>query len=207
MSDVLILGRVATPRFVGRPWQRTKSMAGKRRTLTELEATAINPTVIRTLRDASRRLTDQGVRHLTIGALAVGVHGWPRATSDVDLLVAPEAWNTAADGTQTARVSLVDNIGGVDVDYLPIDVAGDFLLASFAAPLVIEDVPIAPMEVVILTKLLRLAMRDQADVVELVKAGVVDVDVVRSYLDTNAPMLTSRFDALVAQAQRELGSP
>jgi hypothetical protein len=67
-----------------------------------------------------------------------------------------------------------------------------------------EDVPIAPMEVVIITKLLRLAMRDQADVVELVKAGVVDLDAVRAYLETNAPMLTSRFDALVEQARREL---
>ncbi|HEY2369937.1 MAG TPA: hypothetical protein VGH87_26235 [Polyangiaceae bacterium] len=194
MSDVLILERVATPRFVGRPWTRAKMIAGRRRNLTELEATAINPAVIAALREASRRLTAQGVRHLVIGALAVGAHGWPRATRDVDLLVAPEAWDT-----------LVDSIGGVDIDYLPVDVAGDFLLASFAAPFVSEDVPIAPMEVVIITKLLRLAMRDQADVVELVKAGVVDLDAVRAYLDTNAPMLTSRFDALVEQARRELG--
>jgi hypothetical protein len=194
LSDVLILERVATPRFVGRPWTRAKMIAGRRRNLTELEATAINPAVIAALREASRRLTAQGVRHLVIGALAVGAHGWPRATRDVDLLVAPEAWDT-----------LVDSIGGVDIDYLPVDVAGDFLLASFAAPFVSEDVPIAPMEVVIITKLLRLAMRDQADVVELVKAGVVDLDAVRAYLDTNAPMLTSRFDALVEQARRELG--
>jgi hypothetical protein len=194
LSDVLILERVATPRFVGRPWTRAKMIAGRRRNLTELEATAINPAVIAALREASRRLTAQGVRHLVIGALAVGAHGWPRATRDVDLLVAPEAWDT-----------LVDSIGGVDIDYLPVDVAGDFLLASFAAPFVSEDVPIAPMEVVIITKLLRLAMRDQADVVELVKAGVVDLDAVRAYLETNAPMLTSRFDALVEQARRELG--
>jgi hypothetical protein len=205
LSDVLILERVATPRFVGRPWTRAKMIAGRRRNLTELEATAINPAVIAALREASRRLTAQGVRHLVIGALAVGAHGWPRATRDVDLLVAPEAWDTAADGSQTPRVTLVDSIGGVDIDYLPVDVAGDFLLASFAAPFVSEDVPIAPMEVVIITKLLRLAMRDQADVVELVKAGVVDLDAVRAYLDTNAPMLTSRFDALVEQARRELG--
>lgn len=204
---MLILERVATPRFVGRPWSRAKSFMGKTRSLTELESTAINPIVISALREASRRLAAANVRHLAIGALAVGVHGWPRATRDVDLLLAPEAWDTAADGSQTPRVALPDNIGGVDVDYLPVDIAGDFLLAAFDAPFVSEAVPIAPMEVVVLTKLLRLAMRDQADVVELVKAGVVDVVAVRGYLDANAPMLTSRFDALVAQAQRELGSP
>ncbi|HEY2365890.1 MAG TPA: hypothetical protein VGH87_05860 [Polyangiaceae bacterium] len=163
--------------------------------------------MIAALREASRQLAARGVRHLAIGALAVGVHGWPRATSDVDLLVAPEAWTTTPDGAQTPRVPLPETVGGVDVDYLPIDVAGDFLLPSFDAPLVTEHVPIAPLEVVILTKLIRLAMRDQADVVELVKAGVVDVAAVRAYLDTNAPMLTSRFDALALQAKRELSTP
>ncbi len=204
---MLILERVATPRFVGRPWTRAKMVAGKSRSLSELEATAIHPAVISALRESSRQLTAKGVRHLAIGALAVGVYGWPRATSDVDLLLGPEAWDTAPDGSQTPRVPLPDKIGGVDVDYLPVDVAGDFLLAAFDAPFVSEDVPIAPMEVVIITKLLRLVMRDQADVVELVKAGVVDVDVVRAYLETNAPMLTSRFDALVQQARRELSEP
>jgi len=204
LNDVLILERAVTPRFVGRPLQRSKGGMGKSHSLSELEATAINPTVIGALREASRRLTAQGVRHVVIGALAVGVHGWPRATRDVDLLLGPEAWNTAADGTQTPAVILADSIGGVDIDYLPIDVAGDFLMDAFAGALVTEDVPIAPMEVVVLTKLIRLAMRDQADIVELVKAGVVDEVRVRNYLDLNAPMLTSRFDALVAQAKREL---
>lgn len=173
------------------------------RTLTELETTAVNPRVIAALREASRMLRDAGVRHAAIGALAVGVHGWPRATADVDLLVAPEAWDTAPDGTQTPRVPLPEAFAGVSVDYLPIDVAGDFLLAAFDHALVTEDVPIAPIEVVILTKL-RLAMRDQADVVELLKTGLVDAGVVRAYLDAHAPMLTTRFDALCAQAKAEL---
>ena len=158
---------------------------------------AVNPVVVGALRDASKNLALQSVRHLVVGALAVGVHGWPRATADVDLLL---------DGSQTPRVELPESFGGVAVDYVPVDVAGDFLLDAFDHPLLCEDVPIARVEVVIITKLIRLAMRDQADVVELVKSGLVDVPCVRAYVDAHAPMLTSRFDALSEQAKRE-GSP
>lgn len=175
----------------------------KRRSLTELESSAVNPRVIAALREVSRRMTGVGVRHVTIGALAVGVHGWPRATSDVDLLLAPEAWDTRPDGSQTPRVSLPEAVNGVAIDYLPIDVAGEFLLEAFERALVSEGVPVAPIEVVIVTKLIRLVMRDQADIVELVKSGLVDQDAVRGYLDQHAPMLTSRFSALCEQAERE----
>lgn len=65
-------------------------------------------------------------------------------------------------------------------------------------------VPIAPVEVVIVTKLIRFAMRDMADIVELVKAGVDEASV-RAYLDEHTPMLTSPFDRLCEQAKREVG--
>lgn len=177
----------------------------RRRSLSELEATAVNPRVIAALREASRRLSAAGIRHATIGALGVGVHGWPRATSDVDLLLAPEAWEPHPDGSQTPRVELPESIEGVGIDYLPIDVAGEFLLAAFDNALVSEGVPVAPLEVVIVTKLIRLVMRDQADIVELVKSGLVDEPAICRYLDQNTPMLTSRFRALAEQAARELG--
>lgn len=175
----------------------------KRQSLSELEAGAVNPRVVAALREVSRRLTAAGIRHATIGALAVGVFGWPRATADVDLLLGPEAWERSADGSATLRVPLPEVIDGVAVDYLPIEVAGDFLLEAFSAAWITEGVPVAPLEVVVLTKLIRLAMRDQADVVELVKSGLVDVASVETYLDTHAPMLTGRFRALVEQAARE----
>lgn len=59
------------------------------------------------------------------------------------------------------------------------------------------------MEVVILTKLIRLATRDQADIVELVKTGLTDVARTQRYLAEHAPMLTGRFGALVEQAAAE----
>lgn len=173
-------------------------------TLSELSDGPLNANVVVALRNASRGLTEQGVRHLVVGAVAVAVHGWPRATRDVDLLVAPEAWTADRDGSLTARVALPSEIEGVAIDYLPIAVAGDFLLEAFGRAYCTEGVPIAPIEVVILTKLLRMAMRDQADTVELVKTGLFDPALVMTYLDTHTPMLCSRFQALVAQAHKEL---
>src|SRR5438094_2308746 len=153
---VLILEPAKTPRFVGRTWNGARPVEAHVRTLAELETTAVHPRVVGALREVSRRLTALGIRHVTIGALAVGVHGWPRATSDVDLLVGPEAWHAAPDGTQTPRVPLPESIDGVGIDYLPIDVAGDFLLAAFDDALVSDSVPIAPIEAVVVTTLIRL---------------------------------------------------
>jgi hypothetical protein len=46
-------------------------------------------------------------------------------------------------------------------------------------------------------------MRDQADIVEMVKAGLFDRDAVARYLADHTPMLLSRWEALVAQADAE----
>jgi hypothetical protein len=183
--------------------------------LSELEQEALHRRVATTLRQISQRLAANKVRHGVLGAIAVGIHGWPRATSDVDLLLAPEAWYASSDGTLVPAVELPEELNGVRIDYLPISVAGDFLLESFDRVHLTEGVPIAPIEVVVLTKLFgdgapnsmrqrRLAMRDQADIVELLKAGLFDAEQVKAYVGLHAPMLSPRFEALREQAQREL---
>jgi hypothetical protein len=200
---VLILQPVETPQFVGRPI-KMKPPVPKQLALSELEERAVHPRVLGVLREISRRLSAEGIRHGVLGAIGVGVYGWPRATSDVDLLLAPEAWLEGRDGTLTPRVELPEQIDGVAIDYLPISVAGDFLLESFDRVFVTDGVPIAPVEIVILTQLVRLVMREQADIVELLKAAGFDADSVERYLELHAPMLTPRFRQLREQAQLEL---
>jgi len=51
---------------------------------------------------------------------------------------------------------------------------------------------------------IRLAMRDQADIVEIVKAQMIDRDAVRAFLVEYTEMLVGRWDALVTQAEAEL---
>jgi hypothetical protein len=46
-------------------------------------------------KDMSQVLLDQGVKFLLVGAYAMGVHGYPRATGDIDIWVEPSPENSA----------------------------------------------------------------------------------------------------------------
>ncbi len=202
LSAVLILQPLPGLRIVGRPLTRA-SVPPARASLSNLTDSGLDPRVVATLHEISRRLTLAGIRHAVVGALAVGVYGWARATKDVDLLLGDEAWARLPSGERRALVPLPESIDGVGVDYLPLDIAGDFLNSALDHPFTSEGVPIAPPEVVVCTKLLRMAMRDQADIVEMIKAGLIDVVEVRRYLVEHTPMLVSRWEALAAQAETE----
>src|SRR5579883_3001513 len=49
---------------------------------------AVSPSV----RDATRELSRLGIRHALVGGVAVGAHGFPRATKIVEFLVGEEAF-------------------------------------------------------------------------------------------------------------------
>ena len=181
----------------------SRAMPPSTQSLRNLDDSALSPRVLAALREISHRLREGGVRHAVVGALAVGVYGWPRATKDVDLLLGDEAWDRLPGGDLRARVPLPEEIDGVGIDYLPLEVGGAFLESALDRPLVSEGIPIAPPEVLVCTKLLWMAMRDQADIIEIVKAGLIDRDAVRRFLDEHTPMLLGRWDALVAQADTE----
>jgi len=53
---------------------------------------ALQPAVRTAAVEASRRLRQLGIRHALIGGIAVGAHGAPRNTTDVDFLVGLEAF-------------------------------------------------------------------------------------------------------------------
>ena len=60
-------------------------------TLNDLRGVVADDILVRA-RDTSAQLTELGVPHLLIGGVAVGLHGHPRATRDVDFMVGPEAF-------------------------------------------------------------------------------------------------------------------
>jgi len=57
-------------------------------------AQVVAPRVLEDARRVSETLTELGVPHALVGGLAVGLHGHPRATRDVDFLVGPAAFAT-----------------------------------------------------------------------------------------------------------------
>lgn len=47
----------------------------------------VSPAILRRAADISRLLVELNIPHVLIGGLAVGIHGHPRSTKDVDFMV------------------------------------------------------------------------------------------------------------------------
>jgi hypothetical protein len=155
------------------------------------------------MRSASRALAALGVRHAVAGGLAVGAHGYPRNTLDVDLLVGNEAFERHAGGLVTLKPGVPIQIDGVSVDLLSTSEAEAFLERSLEPPRP-GEVPVVAAATLVYLKLKSPRIKDRADVVELLKAGLA-IDGARQYLERHAPSLVARFEECVAQARAEEG--
>lgn len=78
----------------------------------------VSPRILHALRVASKQLTALGVRHALVGGLAVGMHGFPRATKDVVFLVGDEAFEHHPGGIVTMKPGVPIQVDGVLVDLL-----------------------------------------------------------------------------------------
>ena len=158
----------------------------------------VAPEILDALRLASDALTRAEVRHVVVGGLAVGAHGHPRATKDVDFLVGREAFVIHPSGLMTLRPEVPFQVRGIAVDLLSPEAGEDFLEAALAqAPGSIMDAP--PL---VYMKLKASRLKDRADVAELIKASL-DVEAVRVFLQAHAPHMVAAFDKLVAEAEAE----
>jgi hypothetical protein len=159
----------------------------------------VAPRILEALRVASEQLTKIGVRHALVGGLAVGAHGHPRATKDVDFLVGEEAFMHHGGGLVTIAPGVPVQVGDVAVDPISIASGESYLDAAVAKPIISGGIPIAPVEVLFYLKLKSPRRKDAADLVELVKGGVATAPV-RRYLEQVAPDMIDKFDLLITEA-------
>jgi hypothetical protein len=162
----------------------------------------VAPRVLDALRVASEQLTRVGIRHALVGDLAVGAHGHPRATKDVDFLVGDEAFAHHRGGLVTIAPGVPVQVGDIAVDPISIAPGEKHLDAAVASPAMSNGIPIAPIEVLFYLKLKSPRRKDSADIVELVKGGAA-TSPVRKYLERVAPDLIEKFDGLVSEGQSE----
>ena len=149
---------------------------------------------------AHAALAAAGIRHALAGGLAVGAHGVPRATKDVDFLVGDEAFVVHASGIVTLNPALPIAIDGIPVDAVAVPKAAPFLERALeTAPITTGGMPVVGAAELVCMKLLAGRPRDRRDVGDLVEAGL-DVKGVRAYLAANAPALLPDFDAVVAES-------
>jgi hypothetical protein len=131
----------------------------------------------------------------------VGAHGYPRNTQDVDLLVGDEAFERHAGGLVTLKPGVPIQIDGVSVDLLSTG-GGEALLEHSLVPPTPGEIPVVGAGTLVYVKLKSPRLKDRADVVELIKAGL-SVESVRQYLERHAAPLVARFDECIAQVRAE----
>lgn len=163
---------------------------------------ALNPRIVRAVRAAHEAYEQLGVRHVLVGGLAVGVHGHPRATKDVDFLVGPEAFQSS--GTIVSfRAGVPLASEGVPIDSILAPVTHDAVLAeALADPVVVDGVPVIRPDALVLMKLAAGRRQDLADVLALLQVGAIDVPRTRALLQRADASLVAAFDGLVEESER-----
>lgn len=151
-------------------------------------------------RRVSAALTDLGVPHALVGGLAVGLHGHPRATRDVDFLVGPEAF-ASTKPLLTFRKELADVVQWGLIDLIAA-LPEDPVLANEITQGGVDFIPVVGIEVLLLMKLRAGRTQDFADIEALVQSGA-DVEAVLDFLRTNEPQHIPVFSRC---AQRALES-
>jgi hypothetical protein len=154
----------------------------------------VAPSILTRAKQISTLLRELGVPHALIGGLAVGVHGHPRATKDVDFLVGQEAFETT-EPFLVYREELTElaRIGETDIMYIPDrfpGLAGELRLE--------DDIPIISLPGLVLMKLSAFRVQDQEDVRSLLRVHSCRIREVRDYLQENAPELIIRLAEVLA---------
>jgi hypothetical protein len=158
--------------------------------------------VLDAMHAASEHLKSIGVRHMLVGGLAVGAHGWPRATKDVDFVIGPEGFVKSPAGLVFFVDDMPIQIGKIQIDNMVPQDGDEHLFDLLDTAPVSDGIPIAPIEALIVMKLRSPRKKDQADIVELLKAGA-NTGKILKYLGSHASDLIVKFSDLIGQAESE----
>ena len=154
------------------------------KTLEDLRGVVADSILVRAV-DTSARLTDLGVPHMLIGGVAVGLHGYPRATKDVDFLVGPEAFKPSPILVYRDDVGEIARVGFTDLNP-----PGKY-------PLLDQELRVGHLAVVSLNGLLLMKLdawrpQDQRDVIMLLGVQPEALDDALVYLQEAVPERAQR---------------
>jgi hypothetical protein len=155
----------------------------------------------RAVKEVSRMLAEAGIRHALVGALAANAYRHrPRTTEDIDFLVGDEAFQIHGGGFVTMRVPVVE-FDGVSVDQVPLTDALRAVEDGLDHAPSSEGVPIAPVEMVVIMKLLAGRTQDHADIEAIIESGA-DREQLRTAVGRAAPDCADTLERLFANADR-----
>ena len=148
----------------------------------------VSPAILRRAGEISALLRELEIPHVLIGGLAVGIHGHPRATKDVDFMVGVEAFaSTNPFLIYRDELKELVHVGETDLMSVPEDYPG------LASELRLEEgIPVISLRGLVLMKLVAFRARDQEDVRSLMRRSPRQLREVRDYLQEQNPELISR---------------
>jgi hypothetical protein len=160
------------------------------------------PAYERAVREVSKMLSEAGIRHALVGALGANAYRMrPRTTEDIDFLVGDEAFQTHAGGFVTMRVPLVE-FDGIDVDQVPLTEALRVVEDGLSRAHVSDGVPIAPVDTIVIMKLLAGRTQDLADIEAIVASGA-DRHLLKTAVQEAIPDRTETLERLFGNVDRD----
>ena len=155
----------------------------------------------RAVREVSKMLREAGIRHALVGALGANAYrSRPRTTEDIDFLVGDEAFQTHPGGFVTMRVPVVE-FDGIDVDQVPLTDALRVVEDGLNRAFVSDGVPIAPVDTIVVMKLLAGRTQDWADVEAIVGSGA-DRELLRAAVQHAIPDRADMLERLFGNVDR-----
>jgi hypothetical protein len=160
------------------------------------------PAYERAVREVSRMLTEAGVRHALVGALGANAYRTrPRTTEDIDFLVGDEAFESHAGGFVTMRVPVVE-FDGIDIDQVPLSEALRAVEDGLLRAHVSDGVPIAPVDTIVVMKLIAGRTQDLADIEGIIASGA-DRDLLRAAVHRAIPDRAESLERLFGNVDRD----
>jgi hypothetical protein len=146
-------------------------------------------------------LREAGIRHALVGALGANAYrSRPRTTEDIDFLVGDEAFETHAEGFVTMRVPVIE-FDGVQVDQVPLARSPLEIEEGLNRAAECDGVPIAPVDTIVIMKLLAGRTQDLADVEAIVASGA-DRDLLTEAVQKAIPDSVGTLQRLFANVDR-----
>lgn len=165
------------------------------------KALRLVPTYERAVREVSRMLSEAGIRHALVGALGANAYrSRPRTTEDIDFLVGDEAFQKHAGGFVTMRVPVVE-FDGIDIDQVPLTEALRVVEDGLNRAAVSEGVPIAPLDTIVIMKLIAGRTQDLADVEAIIESGP-DREFLRTSVQRTIPDRVDTLERLFGNVDR-----
>lgn len=154
------------------------------------------------VREVSRMFAAAGIRHALVGALGANAYrNRPRTTEDIDFLVGDEAFETHPGGFVTLRVPVIE-FDGIEIDQVPLSGALRPIEEGLARAPLCDGVPVAPVETIVVMKLIAGRTQDLADIEAIIESGA-DRDRLREVVVRVAPSSTETLERLFANVDRQ----